>query len=49
MLVFEANATMFVHPEAADGAFAYKNPAVTRIADAFQAHLARLAGEGARA
>ena len=40
VLVFEANATMLVHPEADDGVFAYKNPYVTVILDAFQAMLA---------
>ena len=42
VLVFEANATMLVHPEA-DGPLAYRNPAVMRIIDAFQALLARRA------
>jgi len=37
VLVFEANATMFVHPEAADSEFAYKTPYVERITTAFQA------------
>jgi len=36
VLVFEANATMLVHPEAPDGPFAHKNPHVERIIDAFQ-------------
>ncbi len=35
LLVFEANATMLVHPEA-EGEFAYKNPYVERITAAFQ-------------
>jgi tetratricopeptide (TPR) repeat protein len=39
VLVFEANATMLVHPEAEESELAYKNPAVTRIVDAFQARL----------
>ena len=39
VLVFEANATMLVHPET-DRALAYKNPFVTRILDAFEAMLA---------
>jgi tetratricopeptide (TPR) repeat protein len=39
VLVFEANATMLVHPEPDDGELAYKNPAVRRIIAAFQAHL----------
>lgn len=43
VLVFEANATMFVHPEPPDSELAYKAAAVTRIIDAFQAHLSRLA------
>jgi tetratricopeptide (TPR) repeat protein len=43
VLVFEANATMLVHPEAEDGEFAYKNPAVRRIVQAFQAKLAEAA------
>lgn len=41
ILVFEANATMSVHPEAADGVLAYKNPAVATILGAFDAMLAR--------
>jgi Flp pilus assembly protein TadD/glutathione synthase/RimK-type ligase-like ATP-grasp enzyme len=50
VLVFEANATMFVHPEPADGELAYKNAAVKRITDAFQAHLAhRVAAAPGRA
>ncbi len=48
VLVFEANATMLVHPET-DPAFAYKNPYVERITGAFQALVERLAGESARA
>lgn len=36
VLVFEANATMLVHPEDADSALAYRNPAIARITDAFQ-------------
>ncbi len=43
VLVFEANATMLVHPEAHDGVFAYKNPAVAAITDAFAAMLAAAA------
>ncbi len=42
VLVFEANATMLVHPED-DGPLAYRNPAVERIIDAFQAMLRRYA------
>ncbi|MDR3513650.1 MAG: tetratricopeptide repeat protein [Caulobacteraceae bacterium] len=41
VLVFEANATMLVHPEAPSSPFAHKNPYVTTILDAFQAMLAR--------
>ena len=43
VLVFEANATMFVHPEDETGPLAYKNPAVRRITEAFQARLQALA------
>jgi tetratricopeptide (TPR) repeat protein len=43
LLVFEANATMLVHPEVDDEVLFYKNPYVQRIFDAFNAHLARLA------
>ncbi|HEX4196770.1 MAG TPA: tetratricopeptide repeat protein [Caulobacteraceae bacterium] len=39
VLVFEANATMLVHPEAHDGVFAYKNRAVAAIVEAFEAML----------
>jgi hypothetical protein len=35
VLVFEANATMLVHPEDEDGVLAFKNPAVLRIVQAF--------------
>ncbi len=52
LLVFEANATMVVHPEAGDGPFAYKNHAVGRILGAFdtmlalrRAHFAAQAGQ----
>ena len=41
VLVFEANATMLVHPEEEDGPWAYRNAAVARITEAFQALLAR--------
>ena len=34
-LLFEANATMYVHPEPADGPLAHKNPHVSRILEAF--------------
>ena len=40
VLLFEANATMLVHPEAADGKLAHKNPAIERIFAAFRAMLA---------
>ncbi|HEY5007032.1 MAG TPA: tetratricopeptide repeat protein, partial [Caulobacteraceae bacterium] len=39
VLVFEANATMLVHPEAHDGVFAGKNRAVAAITEAFEAML----------
>jgi tetratricopeptide (TPR) repeat protein len=44
VLVFEANATMLVHPEAHDGVFAYKNRAVAAITEAFEAMLMAAAG-----
>jgi Flp pilus assembly protein TadD/glutathione synthase/RimK-type ligase-like ATP-grasp enzyme len=44
LLIFEANATMLAHREDPAGPFAYKNPYVERIAQAFQAHMARRAG-----
>jgi hypothetical protein len=40
VLLFEANATMLAHPEAADGPLAHKNPYVERILAAFRAMLA---------
>lgn len=40
VLLFEANATMLVHPEAPDGVLAHKNPAIERIFEAFRAMLA---------
>jgi tetratricopeptide (TPR) repeat protein len=40
VLLFEANATMLVHPEAVDGPFAHKNPYIERIYAAFRAKLA---------
>ena len=43
IVVFEANATMSVHPEDEGGPFAYKNPAVRAILDAFEAMLDRTA------
>jgi Tetratricopeptide repeat len=45
VLVFEANATMVVHPETPDGPFAYKNKAVQTILDAFDAMVARRIAE----
>ena len=42
VLVFEANATMLVHPEDPDSPLAGKNPAISRIIGAFQAHLQAL-------
>ncbi|MBV8660452.1 MAG: tetratricopeptide repeat protein [Burkholderiales bacterium] len=36
VLVFEANATMLVHPEPDDSELAYKNPYVRRILEAFE-------------
>jgi hypothetical protein len=45
VLVFEANATMVVHPETPDGPFAYKNQAVQTILDAFDAMVARRIAE----
>ena len=42
IVVFETNATMLVHDEK-EGIFAYKNPYISRIKDAFEALLARLA------
>ncbi len=44
VLVFEANAAMLVHPEPADGPFAYRNQAVTEIQNAFAAMLKAIAG-----
>ena len=40
VLLFEANATMLVHPEAQDSALAHKNPYIERIFAAFQAMIA---------
>jgi tetratricopeptide (TPR) repeat protein len=45
ILVFEANATMLVHPEKETGPLAFKNPFVQRILDAFEALLARASGK----
>ena len=39
IVLFECNATMLVHPEAADSVLARKNPYVRRIIDAFQRHI----------
>ncbi|MDB5461514.1 MAG: hypothetical protein JWO72_3255 [Caulobacteraceae bacterium] len=44
LLIFEANATMLAHGEDPAGPFAHKNPYIERIAQAFQALLARRAG-----
>lgn len=41
IFVFEANATMLVHPERPDGILAFKTAAFNRIALAFEAMLAR--------
>jgi tetratricopeptide (TPR) repeat protein len=41
ILVFEANATMLVHPEAETGALAFKNVAVARIVDAMRDRVRR--------
>ena len=38
-LLFEANATMLVHPEAPEGPLAHKNPFVSRLLEAFWARL----------
>jgi tetratricopeptide (TPR) repeat protein len=46
VLVFEANATMLVHPEKEAGPLDFKNPFVQRILDAFEALLARASGKG---
>lgn len=44
-VLFEANATMLIHPEAADGPLAFKNPAVRRIVEAMQALIAAAAAQ----
>jgi hypothetical protein len=41
-LLFEANATMLVHPEDPDGALAHKNPHIETILAAFRAMLRRV-------
>jgi hypothetical protein len=41
VLLFEANATMYVHPEPSDGPLAHKNSFVQRILEAFWAQLER--------
>ncbi|MDD2877045.1 MAG: tetratricopeptide repeat protein [Acidiphilium sp.] len=46
LLVFEANATMLVHPES-EPMFAYKNPAVAQILSAVEAMLTRRRAAGA--
>lgn len=43
VLVFEANATMLVHPETPGGPLAHKNPAIEKIFTAFRAMLLRAA------
>ena len=48
VLVFEANATMLVHAEPADGVYAYKNRAVGEIARAFAEMLTGAAARGGR-
>ena len=40
VLLFEANATMLVHPEAPDGPLAHKNPSIERVFRAFKDMLA---------
>ncbi len=46
-ILFEANATMLIHPEADTGPLAFKNPAVRRIIDAMQALIHPPAGNSA--
>ena len=46
VLVFEANATMLIHPEQEHEVLRYKNPYVQRILDAFEALLQRLVQPG---
>ncbi|WP_109478691.1 tetratricopeptide repeat protein [Paraburkholderia sp. C35] len=47
VLVFEANATMLVHKESADGVLAHKNAFVQRIVDAFeQMQIGRMSAGG---
>ncbi|MGC1301965.1 MAG: hypothetical protein WA840_06295, partial [Caulobacteraceae bacterium] len=43
VLVFEANATMLIHPEPPEGLFARKNPYIQNILDAFDTHLISVA------
>lgn len=45
-VLFEANATMLIHPEAEDGPLTFKNPAVRRIIEATQALIAAAARKG---
>jgi len=47
VLVFEANATMVVHPETPGGVLDFKNPAVARILAAFDAMAAERSRPGA--
>jgi hypothetical protein len=49
VLVFEANATMVVHPETPGGVLDYKNPAARAILAAFDAMVAGGKGQGAPA
>ncbi|MGH7102858.1 MAG: tetratricopeptide repeat protein [Acetobacteraceae bacterium] len=46
LLVFEANATMLVHPEPEPGPLAYRNDAVARILEAFQTMVRRRSRPG---
>lgn len=46
LLVFEANATMLVHPEESVAAFKFKNPYIQRIFDAVELLLQRVTGGG---
>ena len=47
LLIFEANATMLVHPEDIDGPLNFKNPYVQTILDAFERLLAERMANGA--
>jgi tetratricopeptide (TPR) repeat protein len=48
LLLFEANATMLVHPEDDDEALKFKNPYVQKIFDAFSELLTRTTAQGIR-